>query len=236
MSVRQLRSKYVVIKTYADALDPSEVVEKIQKDYPDCAVVWARHPGKSPHDHYVVRFAMAGTTWTNLRNWLMQRDPHSYSQVGRMWTRSVRYLLHLDNPEKEPIPRDNLMWAGEIDEDEIHVLLGAPRASLLGDLQHLPDGKTATDAVDWLVNERGHGPGEVAAMVRCLMAVAEYRAVRRQLVDLQPVGGLVSSAAAPQVAGVSAVLPGDLDESDALPLSFSDFGEDLDPEMAGFLA
>lgn len=185
LAVPECRSKYLAIKTSLEAIpDPRVVVDFIRRPkadgglgQPSAAVVWANHPaetGGHPHTHYIVRFPDQ-VYWGSLRAWLQQpaRDPHSYSDVGRSWTRSVRYLLHLDNAEKEPIPRENLKWVG-LDKSEIEVLLGAPRQSLLNDIRSAHCPRSPFGFVNWLVNERGHTPGEVASMIRCVLAASEY--------------------------------------------------------------
>lgn len=181
------RSRYVAIKTSLEAVpDPLAVVHRIASEWPEAAIVWANHPAESgghPHTHYMVRFPVQ-TSWGSLRKWLMNVDPHSYSAVGRSWTRAVRYLLHLDNPEKDFIPRDSLHWSG-IPDEEVEIILGAPRRPLLNDIRNPSAPKTPFGFVDWLVNERGHSPGEVASMLRCVLAASEYVARRAELEALK---------------------------------------------------
>lgn len=166
------RSKYVFVKTQ---LDPKEIlVPALREHSHDWAIVWAKHEDdpKNVHFHAVIRFAST-ESWAWLRADLMNKDEHSYSAAARGWQRCVRYLLHLDSPDKPPIPRENLSWAGEISDDEISMLLGRPRAYLLHDLRSAPFHDTFR-LVDWLVNERGHGPGEVTAMLNCIMAANKF--------------------------------------------------------------
>lgn len=123
LAVAELRSKYLAIKTSLEAIpDPQVVVDYIHAPrdqfglgQPEAAVCWANHPAESgghPHTHYVVRFP-SQVYWGAIRSKLKDLgDDHAYSDVGRSWTRSVRYLLHLDNPEKEPIPRENFKFSG----------------------------------------------------------------------------------------------------------------------------
>lgn len=180
----ELRSKYLAIKTSLEAIpDPRRVVDWIRqpkKDgglgQPEAAIVWANHPAESgghPHTHFIVRFPDQ-TYWGPIRSKLKDfGDDHAYSDVGRSWTRACRYLLHLDNPEKEPIPRENLQFEG-IDKSEIEVIFGAPRQSLLNDIRSAHAPRSPFGFVQWLVNERGHSPGEVASMIRCVLAASEY--------------------------------------------------------------
>lgn len=179
-NLNNTRSKYVFYKT---VLDPALTVDPWLRDWGvGWAHVWAKHEhdevaqGSKPFCHYhgVIRFAST-VSWQWFRDRLMRpdNDPHSYSAPGRGWQRCVRYLLHLDSPDKPPIPRSNLSYSGEISEDEISMLLGRPRASLLSDIRNAPRMDTFS-LVDWLVNEKGHTPGEVAQMLRCITAVNSY--------------------------------------------------------------
>lgn len=176
------RSKYVFLKTI---LDPDArrdgaqcLLDVLAARSTGWSIVWARHEhaecGQTSPTHYhaVIRFAMP-ESWDWLFNWLHERDGHEYCAAGRGWQRCVRYLLHLDSPDKPPIPRSNLSYRGEITEDEVSMLLGRPRASLLADIRMAPRRDTFS-LVDWLVNERGHTPGEVAQMLRCIMEVNRY--------------------------------------------------------------
>lgn len=183
MAEDKCRSKYVFIKTI---LDPSSapvfpqgrsiVAEVLRREVGSC-VVWAKHGQHDgdgcDHFHAVVRFADQ-TPWSWLRADLMNADPHSYSAPGRGWQRCVRYLLHLDNPDKVPIPRENLAFRGAISQDEVDMLIGRPRAALINDIRQGAPGRTTFQLVDWLCCERGHSPGEVAQMLRCIVAVNSY--------------------------------------------------------------
>lgn len=193
----ELRSKYLAVKTSLEAIpDPQVVVDYIRRakkdgglGQPDAAIVWANHPaecGGHPHTHYVVRFPDQAY-WGAIRGELERLgDLHAYSDVGRSWSRSCRYLLHLDNPEKEPIPRENLHWVG-LPKEEIEVIMGAPRQCLLNDIRNAPTANPF-GFVSWLVNERGHSPGEVASMIRCVLAASEYVALHSQLEQFKTSG------------------------------------------------
>lgn len=174
MASTSTRSKYVFYKTQ---LDPATSVDPWLRDWGiGWAHVWAKHEHdpKNVHYHGVIRFAVP-TSWQWFRDKIQEpgNDPHAYSAAGRGWQRCVRYLLHLDSPDKPPIPRCNLSYSGDISEDEIAMLLGRPRASLLSDIRNAPK-KDTFGLVEWLVNEKGHSPGEVAQMLRCITAVNSY--------------------------------------------------------------
>lgn len=169
-----MRSKYVFLKT---VLDPKDgLVPELTRRCVGWSLVWALHEHDvTPHYHAALRFA-SSESWSWLRDWYQgepARDAHSYVAAGRGWQRCVRYLLHLDSPDKPVIPRRNLSYAGEITDDEVSMLLGRPRASLLADIRNAPH-KDTFALVDWLVNEKGHTPGEVAQMLRCITAVNQF--------------------------------------------------------------
>ena len=228
----ELRSKYLAIKTSLEAIpDPQKVVDYIKRPktqgglgQPDAAICWANHPaetGGHPHTHYVVRFpsqAYWGGIRTELKN---MGDNHAYSDVGRSWSRAVRYLLHLDNPEKEPIPRENFHFEG-LAKEEVEIILGAPRQSLFNDIRNpVVVRRSPFELVNWLVNERGHSPGEVCSMLRCVMAASEYVARLQELEslrsDLPSPDELESFAELPQAIGGDPVGGEDFDLSGLPP-------------------
>ena len=232
----ECRSKYLAIKTSLEAIpDPEQLVDFIRTPktqgglgQPEAAICWANHPAESgghPHTHYIVRFP-SQVYWYPVRQWCKDHgDEHYYADVGRSWTRAVRYLLHLDNPEKDPIPRECFHYKG-LDVSEIEVLLGAPRQSLLNDIRSAHCPKAPFGFVDWLCNERGHSPGEVCAMIRCILAASEYVARRAELEALQ--NDLEDDSAASLLGAVSAI-PGGMPEcGDKEP------AEDLFSGLGGF--
>lgn len=203
MSV-DLQSRYVNIKCNISktGLTPEMVVAWVQhpKDgtcdeygndwggWPAAEIFWAVHdePGKELHFHMVIRFPSV-TRWGRLRDYLTFKDKHHYSQPAKAFNRSVRYLLHLDNSEKVPIPRENLKTTKNVDDSELSQLLGAPRTCILNDIRNIPSNHTFT-AFDYLVNVRGHSPNEVTQVLRCLMAISDWTkkileddAIRREI-------------------------------------------------------
>lgn len=148
--------------------------------WPDCSVAYASHleNGKVPHAHFVVRFNTTAR-WDKLRSWLMLEDPHSYSAPARSWSKSVRYLLHLDNPEKERIPYESLKSVN-IDDSELSILLGSRKAPILADLASI-GARSPFAAFEYLVCERGHQPSEVSAAIRCLIDLERFRTFQKDV-------------------------------------------------------
>lgn len=172
-----MQSRYVNIKS---VLDPAKVRDFIVNAFPDCSLAYASHleNGKVPHAHFVVRFSST-TRWDKLRAWLMANDPHSYSAPARSWSKSVRYLLHLDNPEKERIPFESLC-SFNIDDSELSTLLGSRKAPILADLASIGS-RSPFAAFEYLVCERGHNPSEVSSAIRCLIDLERFRTFQKQV-------------------------------------------------------
>lgn len=171
---RGTQGKMVNIKT---VLAPSDVLNYIAKHYDGSTVVGAIHkePGKVVHAHIVVRF-VGVTRWDGLCDWLHEKDGHEYCEPAGSWRRSVRYLLHLDNPEKAKIDRSAL-FSENIDDSELSQLLGASKLPILESLvaaQSLPLHRR----FEFLVCERGHLPSEVSAALRCMMDLEKWERTR----------------------------------------------------------
>lgn len=177
MTVRNLQGRYANIKT---VLSPETVVARIldpRDGWPNATVVWATHdePGKAKHCHLVVRWPSV-TRWTALAVWLHKQDGHEYTAPAGSWRRSVRYLLHLDNPEKALIPREAL-GSHNIDETELSQLLGSQRLPILESLI-LAESLPLHQRFAFLVCERGHAPSEVSAALRCMLDLERWHDTR----------------------------------------------------------
>lgn len=171
---RGTQGKMVNIKT---VLPPNEVRDYVSKHYDGATVVGAVHeePGKVKHCHIVVRF-VGVTRWAGLCDWLHEKDGHEYCEPAGSWRRSVRYLLHLDHPEKAKIDRDAL-FCENIDDSELSQLLGASKLPILESFvaaQSLPLHRR----FEFLVCERGHLPSEVSVALRCMMDLEKWERTR----------------------------------------------------------
>lgn len=167
------QSRYVSVKTAA--ISPDTVVSFVREHWPDAAVLWATHDkdGNTPHTHLVIRFS-SSVRWTSLRRWLMASDAHSYSAPARSWSRSVRYLLHLDNPEKTQYPVSSLHSTG-IDADEVAQLVGSKSSYsdiffALGSVVGLSTGQQFLELVG-----RGFRPSDITQVLRCLRELDCFR-------------------------------------------------------------
>lgn len=168
-----LQSKYVNVKTI---LNPLLVEKYIVETWPSASICWCTHDKDSSvsHTHFVVGFGSA-TRWDKMRNWLMAADSHSYSSPARSWSRSVRYLIHADNPEKFQYPASEIHCVG-IDRDEVDSLVGGKTSSFvslfndLGAVSHLPVGQQFCQLVS-----KGYMPSEITQVVRCLSSLVQFR-------------------------------------------------------------
>lgn len=159
---------------------PVDIVRaKVLDFWPDSVFVAATHKpvasGDVEHVHALVRWDGV-TRWDRLASWLDTHDPHCYARPARSWRRSVRYLLHLDNPEKARVPRSCLV-SQNIDEDDLDQLLGSAKMKILESLvaaQSLP----LDQRFQFLVEERGHLPSEVSAALRCLIDLEKWAETR----------------------------------------------------------
>lgn len=166
-----LQSRYLAAKS---VLDPSKVVSFLHDKWPDAAIIYATHDADSVvHTHYVVRFS-AVTRWDAFRKWLMAHDPHSYSDSARSWPRSVRYLVHLDNPEKFQYGRSKVQSLG-IDSDELDQLLQSKGASFEEIFKALSASRRMATGSQFLhLVRQGFRPSEVSQVIRCLLDIEHF--------------------------------------------------------------
>lgn len=171
------QSRMANIKCALSAITPERVVGLLLAVDENASIVWAVHdePGKVPHVHYVARFT-ATKRWTQVAQALHDVDGHEYAKPAQSWRRSVRYLLHLDNPDKGRIPRDALQSVN-VDEMELSQLLGAQKLPILQSLA-LAERLPLSQRFSFLVCERGHLPSEVSAALRCMMDLERWSDTR----------------------------------------------------------
>lgn len=219
-SSESLRSRMVSIRVHCATLDPGLVVDFVLSKWPESAVVWAVHDeeGKERHAHIMVRFPNT-LRWCILREWLMDHDTQSYSRPAGSWIRGVRYLLHLDNPEKDPIPRSALDFRG-IDESELSAIIGSPAKNVLESVLQCV-GMSPVDAFDHLVRVRGHKPAECTSAINLLYALDRFKRIRNGLHSTRP-EPIVSES--PIVDDVGTVFGGDASKwvEDVEQLGFPD--------------
>lgn len=170
-----LQSKLVHVRTVLPVADVVCFVREHLNDEPGLAVAWAVHDSEPVHCHVMIRFPSV-RRWAWLRDWLNGKDPHNYCKAADSWRRGVRYLLHLDNPEKEVVPRANFDSWG-VDSDEVAMLLAGRSSAILPAIREA-SGMSPYDAFAFLVERRGFRPSECTAALNLLQALERFKRVR----------------------------------------------------------
>lgn len=88
---------------------------KACSEKPNARIAWVQHPAEDetpPHFHFVASFTN-GVRLSEALEALYKLDPHNYVKPCRNFRASVRYLAHLDNPEKCRIDPAEIMLAGD---------------------------------------------------------------------------------------------------------------------------
>lgn len=180
-----LQSKLVHVRTILPVMDVVRFVRERLADEPGLCLAWAVHDADFPvHCHVMIRFPGV-RRWQWLRDWLNSQDPHNYSRPADSWRRGVRYLLHLDNPEKGVVPRGSFDSWG-VDSDELAMLL-AGRSSLILPAIREASGMSPYDAFSFLVEKRGFRPSECTAALNLLQALERFKRVRSGMTQSVPV-------------------------------------------------
>lgn len=145
------------------------------KHYPDGRFAMSKHPaeGDTP-EHWHIAGAFAKSVdcgW--LRDAWMERDPHSYSDAGRSFNRCVRYLAHLDSPQKCKIDVSEVVHDGAWGSGEWDSVMRLPPdynriASILTDPENA--GMKVTEMLSKLMVE-GFAPRDVSGYCQALESV-----------------------------------------------------------------
>lgn len=146
---------------------------------PNSRIAWVEHPaeGDSPvHYHLATSFPRP----TRVREALEQLciiDPHCYIKPCRNFRASVRYLAHLDNPEKHKIDASGIILEGDWEGVNIPTLLeqrGAS-ASLEQIVEYLQEWVREEGAATWhpvqfalWLDGRGYSSAKAYARVRSM--------------------------------------------------------------------
>lgn len=85
-------------------------------------------PPKVPHWHLVALF-VDRVFWQSCSRQVHALDTCASDDTCRKPRRAVRYLLHLDSPEKHPVPRDSLVTGGDWGPDELEDWLDSSSAA-----------------------------------------------------------------------------------------------------------
>lgn len=103
------------IKTVSE--EAMKAVLKACSEKPNARIAWVKHPaeeGKVPHFHLCASFTSPVRLGEALEA-LYKADPCNYVKPCRNFRASVRYLAHLDNPEKCQIDPSEIALVGDWD-------------------------------------------------------------------------------------------------------------------------
>ena len=133
-------------------------------------LAWSEHPaeGNKPlHYHFVARWSST-VDCIALRDLCNRMDTHSHVDKCGRFVNMVRYLRHLDSPEKTPIPAESAHYEG-FPEDELQVVTQSGRDSLalVQMIADLPHGSSPVDALRVCIGA-GYRPSEVSGVTRAL--------------------------------------------------------------------
>lgn len=183
---RFVNAQYRTINIKTTSKEALEAVMKAVADKPNCRCAWMEHPaeGETPaHFHFVASFTSPVRLADALRE-LARLDPHNYVKPCRNFRASVRYLAHLDNPEKVQLDPAKIALVGDWDGVNLQTLFErhgatADIAAVLGALrQYLEEtgGVTASGGAwafrkirfaVWL-DSHGYSSRKAFAMVRMM--------------------------------------------------------------------
>lgn len=109
--------QYRSINIKTTSLEGIDMIQKACNEKPNARIAWVEHPaeGDTPvHYHLAASFPSP----VRLREALEQLcivDPHCYIKPCRNFRSSVRYLAHLDNPEKAQLDPGDIRLLGDWD-------------------------------------------------------------------------------------------------------------------------
>lgn len=137
---------------------------------------WARHPpeGEKPEHYHIV------LKWPNAREWSAHRrlanrhDPHSYFAKCGSFRSQMRYLRHLDNSGKTPIPPEDCHAIGEWPPGEWDALMAPDhgvRYVVDYCLSHARDGPMAVVAA---LLEMGFRPYDIQSALKTVEIVRKF--------------------------------------------------------------
>lgn len=139
---------------------------------------FARHPPEPPkgvHVHAVARFK-APKRYDSIFAKLRELDSHFYLDKGTNFRKCVRYCVHLDNPEKAPIPRDQLQTFGDWQEGELENILAEhlDYSLLFKTLKAAQEQGQSPEETCCFIVRMGYTMSQISQCVRAAKDVREY--------------------------------------------------------------
>lgn len=146
-------------------------------------LAWAEHPAegdKPVHYHVVARWSRT-VDCISLRQLVNRMDSHSHCDRVNRWPNMVRYLRHLDQPEKAVIPPEAAHYEGfpEV-EVEAATKENGTAVALIEMIAELPHGTNPVEALKVCVHA-GFRPSEVSGVTRALYDLRNLLADSRQV-------------------------------------------------------
>ena len=139
---------------------------------------YAQHVPPTPkvlHWHFVGLFEDR-VYWKSIFDYAMEHDRCSSTDNCKKPRKAVRYLLHLDSPDKHPVPRDAFISGGMWGPDELENWLESSSvASSLVDtaLSLWRDGCSPLEALSRLVSF-GYEPYQISASLQAFSRLHEF--------------------------------------------------------------
>lgn len=171
-----IQYRTINIKTVSE--DAMQRLLTAAAEKPQARIAWVKHPAEDTtpeHYHLCASFA-SPVRLSEALEYLAERDPHNYVKPCRNFRASVRYLAHLDNPEKCKIDPSEICLAGDWDGVNLRNLferkgatadLSRVLSALRDYLEQLPPGKPFVPVrfALWL-DAHGYSSHKAFAMVR----------------------------------------------------------------------
>lgn len=173
--------QYRTINIKTTSKEALEEVMKACLDKPSARVAWMEHPaeGETPVHYHLCGSFPGPVRLSEALAHLVRLDPHCYIKPCRNFRSSVRYLAHLDNPEKVQLSPESITLAGDWEGVNLARLFERKGASaslsqlvdyLREYLGTLPGGPRGFDRVRfalWL-DQQGYSSSKAFAMLRTM--------------------------------------------------------------------
>lgn len=107
--------QYRTINIKTTSKEGMEEVMKACLEKPNARLAWMEHPaeGETPVHYHLCGSFTGPVRLADALAHLVQVDPHCYIKPCRNFRASVRYLAHLDNPEKVQLSPEGITLAGD---------------------------------------------------------------------------------------------------------------------------
>lgn len=191
-----------------------EMMSRACLEKPNSRLAWVEHPdeGETPVHYHLAASFPAPVRLREALEQLCVIDPHCYIKPCRNFRASVRYLAHLDNPEKHKIDPSGIILAGDWEGVNLPTLFeqrGAS-ASLHQIVEYLQEWVREEGAATWTpvqfalwLDSHGYSSAKAFSRVRSmglswhdLLTVATSREESHAPCSTTPQGDSSSAAAA----------------------------------------